>query len=144
MHCVVTGRGIAPDGQSWVPCRDGFFLPVRVMSALFRGKFLHHIKRAFARSLLTLEGSLEAIATRSDFNAYLRPLYEMPWVVYAKAPFGGPAHVVNYLARYTHRVAIVNSRLVKLEEGPVSFLWKDYAYGCRRRVMTRCFSRASG
>lgn len=87
VHCVVTGGGIAPDGQNWVPCRDGFFLPVRVMSALFRGKFLHHLKRAFARSLLTLTGSLEAIATRSDFNSYLRPLYEMPWVVYANSPW---------------------------------------------------------
>lgn len=136
VHCVVTGGGIAPDGQSWIACRDGFFLPVRVMSALFRGKFLHHLKRAYANSLLTLTGSLEAIATRSDFNAYLRPLYEMPWVVYAKAPFGGLGHVLKYLARYTHRVAIANSRLVKLEDGRVSFLWKDYAHGCRRRVMT--------
>jgi hypothetical protein len=136
VHCVVTGGGIAPDGRSWVPCRNGFFLPVRVLGALFRGKFLHHLKRAFARSLLSLKGSLEAIATRSDFNAYLRPLYEVPWMVYAKPPFGGPAHVLKYLARYTHRVAIANSRLVALEAGRVSFLWKDYAHGCRRRVMS--------
>ncbi len=136
VHCVVTGGGIAPDGQSWVPCRNGFFLPVRVLGHLFRGKFLHHLKRAFNRSLLTLKGSLEALAARSDFNAYLRPLYEVPWVVYAKPPFGGPAHVLKYLARYTHRVAIANSRLVALDEGRVSFLWKDYAHGCRRRVMT--------
>jgi hypothetical protein len=136
VHCVVTGGGIAPDGQGWVPCRNGFFLPVRVLGRLFRGKFLHRLKRAFEREQLTLKGSLLALATRSDFNAYLRPMYEVPWVVYAKPPFGGPAHVLKYLARYTHRVAIANSRLVALEGGRVSFLWKDYANGCRRRVMT--------
>ena len=136
VHCVVTGGGIAPDGQRWVACRNGFFLPVRVLARLFRGKFLHRLKRAFDRSLLNFKGSLAGLTERAAFAAYLRPLYETPWVVYPKPPFGGPEYVLRYLARYTHRVAISNGRLISLHEGKVSFRWKDYAHGCRHRLMT--------
>jgi hypothetical protein len=109
---------------------------VRVLGRLFRGKFLHRLKRAHQRGQLTLKGSLLPLVRTTDFNSYLRPLYEVPWFTYAKPPFGGPRHVLKYLARYTHRVAISNGRLVRLEAGRVAFLWKDYAHGCRRRVMS--------
>ena len=136
VHCVVTGGGVALNGQRWVSCRDGFFLPVRVLGRLFRGKFLHRLRRAHERKQLILKGSLLPLAQTASFRSFLRPLYEVSWFTYAKPPFGGPAHVLKYLARYTHRVAIGNGRLVGLHEGNVSFLWKDYAHGCRHRVMT--------
>jgi hypothetical protein len=136
VHCVVTGGGLALDGQRWVSGRESFFLPVRVLSRLFRGKFLDRLKRAHEKEQLVLDGSLQALRRTTDFNSYLRPLYSVPWFVYAKPPFGGPEYVLKYLARYTHRVAIGNGRLVALEEGRVTFRWKDYAHGCRRRVMS--------
>lgn len=136
VHCVVPGGGLAPDGAKWVPCRSGFFLPVRVLSTLFRGKFLDRLKRAFVSDDLVLHGGLAKLDNDAVFRAWLSPLYEKDWVVYSKRPFGSPARVLKYLARYTHRTAIANSRLVALRDGNVSFLWKDYAHGCRRRVMT--------
>ena len=136
VHCVVPGGGIVPDGTRWVHCRDGFFLPVRVLSRLFRGKFLDLVRRAYARGDLAFRGELVQFGARAAFRAWLSPLYEKEWVVYAKRPFGGPSHVLRYLARYTHRTAIANNRLVSLKDGKVSFLWKDYAHNCRRRVMT--------
>jgi hypothetical protein len=136
VHCIVPGGGPAPDGTSWVPCRPGFFLPVKVLSRLFRGKFLHRLKAAHAEGKLTFHGRVEALRNPESFRVYLAPLYRREWVVYAKPPFGSPAQVLKYLGRYTHRVAISNRRLIGMKDGNVSFVWKDYAAGCRQRVMT--------
>ena len=125
-HCVVPGGGLALDGQRWIACRPGFFLPVRVLSRLFRRLFLEGLSRAFAEGALTFHGDLAPLADRANFDAALAPLRDTEWVVYAKRPFGGPKQVLDYLGRYTHRVAIANHRLVSLEEGAVTFRWKDY------------------
>lgn len=136
VHCVVTGGGIAPDGNRWVSCRAGFFLPVRVLSRYFRGRFLAALKRLYEGGELVLLGGIAELADPANFKTWLDGLYRKEWVVYAKPPFGGPSRVLRYLGRYTHRVAISNHRLVSMADGRVSFLWKDYAHGCRRRVMT--------
>ena len=126
VHCVVPGGGLSPDGQRWIACRPGFFLPVRVLSRLFRRLFLEGLNRAFAEGTLTFHGDLAPLADRTNFDAALAPLQDTEWVVYAKRPFGGPRQVLEYLGRYTHRVAISNSRLVSLNDGGVTFRWKDY------------------
>lgn len=136
VHCIVPGGGIAPDQERWVSCRPGFFLPVRILSRLFRGKFLHHLRRAYNNQQLSFHGQIQSLDCAATFRDYLAPIQQKEWVVYAKPPFGGPAQVLKYLARYTHRVAIANSRLVRLNDGQVSFLWKDYQHGCKRKVMT--------
>jgi hypothetical protein len=133
VHCVVTGGGPAPDGSHWVACRPGYFLPVQVLSRLFRGKFLAGLKK------LEHAGQLRHDATITDtraFQAWLAPLYQKEWVVHAKPPFGGPEQVLKYLARYTHRVAISNDRLVSLANGRVTFRWKNYARGQQWQTMT--------
>ncbi len=117
-------------------CRSGFFLPVRILSRLFRGKFLHGLTQAFHRGLLGFHGRLAHLRQISDFRSYLSPLYKKEWFVYAKPPFSGPRQVLRYLARYTHRVAISNSRLVSMEGDSVTFTWKDYAHACRQRSLT--------
>jgi hypothetical protein len=127
VHCVVTGGGLAPDGSRWIATRPRYFLPVRVLGALFRGKFLAGLQTLYATGRLRLEGRLAALADPSTFQRWLTPLYRQKWVVYAKPPFGGAEHVFRYLGRYSHRVAIANSRLVSLEDGQVTFRWKDYA-----------------
>ena len=136
VHCVVPGGGPSLDGTRWIACRPGFFLPVRVLSRLFRGKLLAGLRALHAEEPLRLHGKLEPLRDPDRWAAFLRPLYEKKWVVYAKAPFGGPAHVLKYLARYTHRVAIGNSRLVSLHDGNVSFRYRDAAHRDRQRVMT--------
>jgi hypothetical protein len=136
LHCVVPGGGLTADRSSWVACRDGFLLPVRVLSSLFRGKFLALLQRAFAAGELHFHGSLASLANPANFDALLARVRSKNWVVYAKPPFGGPEQVLKYLARYTHRVAISNSRLVGLQDGQVSFRWKDYANHDRHREMT--------
>jgi hypothetical protein len=136
VHCVVTGGGLSLDGERWVASRRGFLLPVRLLSRLFRGRFLAGIKRAHQRGELGFHGSIAELEDTRRFDLWLKALYRHEWVVYAKAPFGGPSRVLKYLGRYTHRVAISNQRLVAMKDGNVSFLWKDYAHGCRRRVMT--------
>jgi len=135
VHYVIPGGGLSPDGARWVPCRPGFFLPVRVLSSLFRGKFLDLTLKAFERGELSFQGRLAPLAHPQAFAEYLAPIYDKSWVVYAKPPFGGPAQVLKYLARYTHRVAISNARLVSLQGGQVRFRWKNYARGNRQRVM---------
>jgi hypothetical protein len=135
LHCVVPGGGVSPDDQ-WVACRPGFFLPVRVLSRLFRRLFLEAMEKAHADGQLQFFGDLEPLQDRPAFLRHLAPLRDSEWVVYAKAPFGGPQHVLNYLGRYTHRVAISNERLRSLEDGQVSFAWKDYRHQQRRQVMT--------
>jgi hypothetical protein len=135
LHCVVPGGGLSPDDQ-WIACRPGFFLPVRVLSRLFRRLFLEALEKAHADGQLQFFGDLESLRDPGAFARYLAPLRDTEWVVYAKPPFGGPQKVVEYLGRYTHRVAISNQRLVGLEEGQVSFRWKDYRHPQRPKVMT--------
>ena len=136
VHCIIPGGGISHDGTQWVGCRDTFFLPVKVLSRLFRAKFLHYLLEAFKKGKLKFHGQLLALRSARAFRSRLAPFYTKDWFVYSKPPFGGPAQVLRYLARYTHRVAISNRRLVSMKNGNVSFRWKDYAHGCRRRVMT--------
>jgi hypothetical protein len=136
LHCVVPGGGSSPDGTKWVACRPGFFLPVRVLSTLYRRLFLTLLQAAFDEGRLEFFCELAALAKPAAFAALLKPLRKAPWVVYAKRPFGGPAKVLEYLGRYTHRVAIANSRLVDMTGGQVSFLWKDYRHHDKRKVMT--------
>ena len=126
VHCIVPGGGLSTDGQRWVACRPGFFLPVRVLSRLFRRLFLDKLGQAHAAGRLAFFGDLASLAEAAAFKAHLAPLRRAEWVVYAKRPFGGPAAVLAYLARYTHRVAISNSRLLAMDERGVSFRWKDY------------------
>lgn len=143
VHGVVTGGGLSCDQRGvvdatprWRSCRPGFFLPVRVLSRVFRGKYLELLRAAFDQGKLTFPGRLERLADRNAFVAWLRPWYAKEWVVYAKQPFGGPAQVLKYLARYTHRVAISNARLAKLDAGQVTFRYKDYADAHRSKTMT--------
>ena len=136
VHCVVPGGGISPDGSRWIACRRGFFLPVRVLGRLFRGKFLAALREAYDGGQLQLCGELAHLNDQREFRRWLSPLYDGDWIVYAKPPFDGPAHVLKYLSRYTHRVAISNQRLLSLTDGSVRFRWKDYRHGQRKRVMT--------
>ncbi|KVO84247.1 transposase [Burkholderia ubonensis] len=135
LHCVVPGGGLAPDGTRWVACKPGFFLPVRVLSRLFRRLFLERLQHAFDVGDLRFFSSLAHLAERGEFARYLAGLRHAEWVVYAKEPFGGSQQVLDYLGRYTHRVAISNNRLVGLSEGHVTFRWKDYRHPGRARVM---------
>lgn len=143
VHCVAGGGGLAlaAAGQRleparWVSCRPGFFLPVKVLGALYRGKFLAWLRAAHAAGELQFHGRLAALADPAAFAACLQPLYAKPWVVYSKPPFAGPQVVLKYLARYTHRVALSNRRLLKLADGQVTFAYKDYADGSKQRTMT--------
>jgi hypothetical protein len=136
VHCVVPAGGISPDGVRWIPCRPGFFLPVRVLSRVFRGKFIQGLKQAFARNELTFPGALAELAAPRAFEQLLDQVVRHDWVVYAKRPFGGPEQVLKYLARYTHRVAISNERLIGLRNAQVTFRWKDYTQGGRQRRLT--------
>ena len=136
VHCVIPGGGISPDKTRWISCRDGFFLPVRVLSRLFRGKLLAFLQTAFDAGAMTFHGSLEPLRDAKVFRALLSTVRRKEWVVYAKPPFGGPDQVLKYLARYTHRVAISNHRLISIDDDKVTFRWKDYADGSRPRKMT--------
>lgn len=136
VHCVVPGGGPSLDGTRWVACRPGFFLPVRVLSRLFRRLFLAELDAAFAAGQLGCFGELAALAESAAFARQLNKLRRVEWVVYAKPPFGGPEQVLAYLGRYTHRVAISNARLVGLSDGQVAFRWKDYRHHARPNVMT--------
>jgi len=136
VHCVVPGGGLAPDGQRWIACRPGFFLPVRVLSRLFRRLFLEQLQAAYTHGRLHFAGPLAALQDPTAFAQALAPLRQMEWVVYAKPPFGGPAQVLEYLGRYTHRVAISNNRLLAIEQGQVRFRWRDYKHHDRQKTMT--------
>jgi Putative transposase/Transposase zinc-binding domain len=136
VHCVVAGGGLSPDGTRWIGCRPNFFLPVRVLGRVFRGKFLAGLRAVFASGRLRLADEPGPPAGRKEFEERVAEAVRTDWVVYAKEPFGGPEVVLKYLARYTHRVAISNDRLLELKEGQVHFRWKDYADGARWRTMT--------
>jgi hypothetical protein len=131
VHMIVPGGGISPDRSRWVSCRRGFFLPVRVLSRLFRRLFLE--KLTAAHKQLQFFGNHAPLANAQAFAAYLAPLHKSEWVVYSKRPFGGPEAVLAYLSRYTHRVAIANSRLIAFDEQGVTFKWKDYRIEGRDR-----------
>jgi hypothetical protein len=134
---IVPGGGLSPDGARWIACRPGFFLPVRVLSRLFRRLFLEGLAALHKAGQLQVFGDLAGLADAKAFAAYLAPLRKTEWVVYAKPPFGGPEAVLAYLSRYTHRVAISNSRLISADGDTVAFRWKDYRIktGDRQKVM---------
>lgn len=138
VHGIVPGGGLSPDGQRWVACKPGFFLSVRVLSRLFRRRFLEELRAAYGARQLQFFGEYAELADAKTFAAWLAPMGKCEWVVYAKRPFAGPAAVLAYLSRYTHRVAISNSRLISMDETGVTFRWKDYrAKGkTRHKTMT--------
>ena len=136
IHCVVPAGGLAPDHSRWMASRSTFLLPVKVLSRVFRGKFVAALRRLFARDPLRFFGECMPLHEEKRFALFLRTLYRQDWVVYAKPPFGGPEHVLYYLARYTHRVAISNHRLLSVSASHVCFRWKDYAHHSKQRTMT--------
>jgi hypothetical protein len=136
VHCVVPGGGPSLDGTCWVSCRPGFFLPVRVLSRLYRRLFLESLQAAFEAGALGFFGDLAHVREPAAFAKLIGEMSQIEWVVYAKPPFGGPEQVLAYLGRYTHRVAIANSRLVDIEDGQVAFRWKDYRHHDKAKVMT--------
>jgi Putative transposase/Transposase zinc-binding domain len=136
LHCVVPGGGISLDGSRWVACRPGFFLPVRVLSDRFRNLYLRNLEESYAAGKLQFYGELQQLSDPRSFARYLVPLGDRHWVVYAKTPFGGPERVLDYLGRYTHRVAISNHRLKELKDGQVTFTYKDYKHEQRQKMMT--------
>jgi hypothetical protein len=136
LHCVVPGGGLSADGQRWIACRPGFFLPVRVLSRFFRRRFLELLEHAFDSGELEFFSALQGLRERNAFLHYLDPVREKEWVVYAKAPFAGPEQVLDYVGRYTHRVAISNNRLLDIEDGKVTFRWKDYRDDNAQKTMT--------
>src|SRR6202045_3682617 len=127
VHCVIPAGGLSLDHTHWVKSRDRFFLPIHVLRRVFRGKFVAALRQAFADHQLIFRGNLTLLAQSKLFAAWLRPLFRKDWVVYAKPPFGGPEYVLQYLGRYTHRVAISNHRLVSFVDGQVTFRWRDSA-----------------
>lgn len=136
VHCVVPGGGLSPDGSRWVPCKESFFLPVRVLSRYFRQRFLALLGQARDAGKLAFRGDLEPLSDTPNWSRWLLAQRTCEWVVYAKPPFGGSEQVLKYLARYTHRVAISNQRLLSFDNDLVTFLWKDYARGNRQSTMT--------
>jgi putative transposase/transposase-like zinc-binding protein len=136
LHCVVPGGGIAPDRCRWISCRRQFLFPVKVLSRLFRAKFVAYLQTAFRAGKLGFHGELKSLGEKRNFVEWLTRLARSEWVVYAKPPFGGPRQVLKYLARYTHRVAISNQRLVSLKDGRVTFRWKNYARASEPATMT--------
>jgi len=134
-HCILAAGGLAPDNTRWISSSRRFFLPVKVLSRVFRGKFVAGLKAAFHTGTLQFHGSLRYLAQPQVFASWLRTLFRQDWVVYAKRPFGGPEHALRYLGAYTHRVAISNHRLVALEDGNVIFRWRDSAHGNKKKLM---------
>ena len=133
---MIPGGGLSADNSQWIACRPGFFLPVKVLSRLFRGKFIAYLCEARDQGKLTYVGQLSYLAEAEGFNCLLGKLRQIEWVVYAKPPFGGPEQVLKYLARYTHRVAISNGRLLEITDNEVTFSYKDYAAGNVTKTMT--------
>ena len=136
LHCVVAGGGLSPDGTQWISCRPRFFLPVRVLSRLFRRLFLEYLIKAFDTGKLQFFSSLEPLRERRAFLRHLAPTRATKWVVYAKRPFAGPEQVLDYVGRYTHRVAISNNRLLDIDHGTITFRFKDYRHDGQQKTMT--------
>ena len=136
LHCLVPGGGLSPDGKRWVACRKGFFLSVRVLSRLFRRLFIEELRRDYENGRLEFHGRLESYRKPDVFRGLLDRCHQLQWVVYAKPPFAGPDAIVDYLARYTHRIAISNHRLVRMENAKVSFTYKDYKTGIPNKTMS--------
>ena len=136
LHCIVPGGGLSPDGTQWIPCRRGFFLPVRVLSRVFRRLFLEQVEAAYQAGHLAFFGHLQHLNDPSTWATFLKPLRQIDWVVYAKRPFSGPKAVLAYLSRYTHRVAISNRRLLAYDAHGVTFTWKDYRAKPKERYKT--------
>jgi hypothetical protein len=135
-HCILAAGGLSPDHTRWINSSRHFFLPIKVLSRVFRGKFVAGLKAAFQAGTLQFHGSLRHLAEPRAFASWLRTLFRQDWVVYAKRPFGGPQHALRYLGAYTHRVAISNHRLVALKDGNVTFRWRDSAHGNKKKLMT--------
>jgi hypothetical protein len=136
VHCVVPAGGLSPDHTRWIRSPDHYFLPKKVLRKIFRGKFVAALQQAFQQGQLRFEGDLKLLAQPKTFAAWLRPLYRQAWVVYLKPPFGGPQYVLQYLGRYTHRVAISNHRLVSFIDGQVTFRWRDSAHQNELKLLT--------
>ena len=136
VHCVVPAGGLSADHPHWIKTRYAFFLPVKVLSRVFRGKFVAALKRAFCDGRLRFHGDLTLLAQPKTFSSWLRPLFRKDWVIYSKRPFGGPQQVLRYLGRYTHRVAISNHRLISFADGQVTFRWRDSAHNNEQKLMT--------
>src|SRR5213594_3377751 len=134
VHCVVPAGGLSPDHTRWVRSRDNYFLPKEVLREVFRGKFVDALEQAFHNGQLNFQGDLKLLAQPKIFAAWLRPLYRQDWVVYLKRPFGGPEYVLQYLGRYTHRVAISNHRLVSFKDGQVTFSWRDSSHHNQQKL----------
>jgi hypothetical protein len=136
VHCVVPGGGLSPDHTRWISSHPRFFLPVKVLSSVFRDKFVDGLKQAYLAGKLRFYGDCQTLADSEAFGVFVDELSAQDWVVYAKPPFGGAEHVLQYLARYTHRVAISNHRIVSVDDSHVTFRWKDYAHNNQQRTMT--------
>ena len=135
VHCVVPAGGLSPDHSRWIHARENYFLPKKVLRKVFRGKFVSALKQAFQNGQLNFPADLKLLADPKTFAAWLRPLFREPWVVYLKPPFGGPGYVLQYLGRYTHRVAISNHRLVSFADGQVTFRWRDSTDGNKQKLL---------
>src|SRR4030042_1953381 len=136
IHCVFPAGGISPSGNNWKSCRNNYFIPVKILSKLFKGKFLDYFKKAFINNELKFFGSIQNLNNKLDFQNIINIAYSKDWIVYAKKPFAGPMQVFDYIGRYTHRVAISNNRILKIENDTVSFSWKDYSDGNKQKLMT--------
>jgi len=136
VHCVVPAGGLSPNHTGWIKPRYPFFLPVKVLGRVFRGKFVSALRRAYRHGQLGFHGQLHFLAHPKAFSSWIRQLFRLDWVVYCKRPFGGPQHVIRYLGAYTHRVAISNRRLVSLHDGKVTFRWRDSAHKNKKRMMS--------
>jgi hypothetical protein len=134
IHCIVTGGGLSPDGTRWLPCRKGFFIPVKVLSRLFRGKVLFYLKKSWEKDDLKFPGTIAKL--QDQCAVLLNDLYTLEWVVYSKPPFENAEMLIDYLGRYTHRIALGNHRILKMEDGKVFFIWRDYADGNKKKIMT--------
>lgn len=137
LHCIVPGGGLSFDGERWIePRKKDFFVPVDVLSSLFKGKFLYYLTKAYEEKKLRFPGEISKLETRSEFTQYKSNMYEKKWITYCKPPFGGAEQVLEYIGRYTHRVAISNRRIVSVEHGRVTFKYKDYKDDSKTKEMT--------
>ena len=136
LHIIIPAGGLSPDHTRWVRSREKYFLPKEVLQLVFRGKFVDALKQAFQEVQLNFQGNLKLLAQPKIFAAWLRPLHRQDWVVYLKRPFGGPEYVLQYLGRYTHRVAISNHRLVSFKDDQVTFRWRDSAHHNQQKLRT--------